>query len=109
MTNWPTKTPQPPSASASKRYGSEPNKALRERDVPGRVNGVAEIVLALRDGATRLAHLYQHDPLRVLFPASEPGEAALAVLVTTSGGLVAGDRLNIDLRAAPGATAHITA
>ena len=73
------------------------------------VAGVAEIGFARRDGATRLAHLYQCDPLRVLFPASEPGEAALAVLVTTSGGLVAGDRLATTLRLAPGAVAHVTA
>jgi len=63
----------------------------------------------VRDGASRLAHLYQHDPLRVLFPAAEPGDAALAVLVTTSGGLVAGDRLRIDVRLDAGAIAHVTA
>ena len=71
--------------------------------------GVAEIAFARRGGATRLAHLYQHDPMRVLFPMPEPGDAALAVLVTTSGGLVAGDRMAIDVRAEPGAIAHVTA
>jgi len=63
----------------------------------------------LRDGATRLAHLYQHDPMRVLFPAPDPGDARLAVLVTTSGGLVAGDRVSIRVDAAPEAVAHVTA
>jgi urease accessory protein len=45
----------------------------------------------------------------VLFPAAERGDAALAVLVTTSGGLVAGDRLRVAVHAGPGAVAHVTA
>jgi urease accessory protein len=73
------------------------------------VCGAAEIGFAVRDGATRLTHLYQHDPLRVLFPIPEAGDATLAVLVTISGGLVAGDRLAVSIRAAPGTTAQITA
>jgi urease accessory protein len=73
------------------------------------IRGVAEIGFAVRDDTTRLAHLYQRDPLRVLFPAAEPGDAALAVLVTTSGGLVAGDRLSLAIDLAPGAAAHVTA
>jgi len=73
------------------------------------VHGVAEIGFALRDGATRLTHLFQHDPMRVLFPAPEPGDASLAVLLTTSGGLVAGDQIRISVRLEPGAVAHVTA
>jgi urease accessory protein len=71
--------------------------------------GVAEIGFRQIDGITRLDHLYQHDPLRVLFPTPAAGDAALAVLVTTSGGLVAGDQLEINVRLAPGALAHVTA
>ena len=71
--------------------------------------GAAEICFARRDGATRLAHLYQRDPLRVLFPAPATGDPPVAVIVTTSGGLVAGDRLNIAVELAPGAVAHVTA
>jgi urease accessory protein len=74
----------------------------------GAVSGVAEIELMENGGATRLAHLYQHDPLRVLFPTQDPGDAVLAVLVTISGGLVAGDRISITVRAGPGAVAHVT-
>jgi urease accessory protein len=73
------------------------------------VTGVAEIGFVRRDGATRLAHLYQHDPLRVLFPMPEPGDIPLAVLLTTSGGLVAGDRLTITVRAEERAAAQVTA
>jgi urease accessory protein len=71
--------------------------------------GVAEIGFACRDGVTRLAHLYQADPLRVLFPAAEAGDPIQAAIVTTSGGLVAGDRLDVSVCVGPDATAHVTA
>jgi urease accessory protein len=71
--------------------------------------GVAEIRFARRDGVTRLAQLYQRDPLRVLFPVPARGDPPVAVIVTTSGGLVAGDRLDIRVELAPGAAAHVTA
>jgi urease accessory protein len=71
--------------------------------------GVAEIRFERRSGATRLTHLYQRDPLRVLFPTPAVGDPPLAVIVTTSGGLVAGDRLDVGVGLAPGATAHVTA
>jgi urease accessory protein len=71
--------------------------------------GIAEIGFGHQDGVTRLTHLYQRDPLRVLFPTPEVGDPLLAAIVTTSGGLVAGDRLDIVVRLAPGAVAHVTA
>jgi urease accessory protein len=71
--------------------------------------GIAEISFAMRGGVTRLVHLYQRDPLRVLFPAPAAGDPPVAVIVTTSGGLVAGDSLNIEVGLAPGAAAHVTA
>ena len=71
--------------------------------------GIAEIRFAVRDSISHLAHLYQRDPLRVLFPTPALGDPPLAVLVTTSGGLVAGDRLDIGVRLASGAAAHVTA
>jgi urease accessory protein len=75
---------------------------------PG-VHGVAEIAFARRSGGTRLVHLYQRDPLRVLFPMSEAGEPPQAAIVTTSGGLVAGDRLEVVVGVGDGAAAHVTA
>ena len=68
----------------------------------GGVSGLAEVGFAVRDGKTRLAHLYEKAPLRVLFPSPEEGDAALAVLVTTSGGLVAGDRIDITVEVGNG-------
>ena len=71
--------------------------------------GAAEIGFDRREGATRLAHLYQRDPLRVLFPVPAAGDPLLAVLITTSGGLVGGDRLDIGVHLTTGAAAHVTA
>jgi urease accessory protein len=72
-------------------------------------DGVAEIGFDQRNGVTRLSHLYQRDPLRVLFPVPAAGDPPLAVIVTTSGGLVAGDRLDVEVELAAGAAAHVTA
>jgi urease accessory protein len=71
--------------------------------------GVAEVAFARRGGVTRLTHLHQRNPLRVLFPAAEAGDIDLAVLLTTSGGLVAGDQLAISAHLEDGAAAHVTA
>jgi urease accessory protein len=71
--------------------------------------GVAEVAFARRGGTTRLTHLHQRNPLRVLFPATEAGDIDLAVLLTTSGGLVAGDRLAISAHLEDAAAAHVTA
>ena len=71
--------------------------------------GAAQIGFARRDGVTRLAHLYQADPLRVLFPAPEAGDPIQAAIVTTSGGLVGGDRIDVAVRVDNGAAAHVTA
>ncbi len=61
---------------------------------------------ARADGTTRVATLYQRAPCRVLFPAVEPGEPVEAVLLTTSGGLTAGDRTRVAV--AVGADARVT-
>ena len=72
------------------------------------IHGSAEIAFERRDGATRLVRLFHHDPLRVLFPNPRTGDVALATLVTTSGGLVGGDRLDIAASVGAGASAMIT-
>lgn len=86
-----------------------PNTVIAAGDAPAAVRGVAEIGFAGRDGATRLVHLYERDPLRVLFPAAEPGEPPQAVVVTTSGGLVAGDHIDVAIRVGDRGAAHVTA
>ncbi|HVH82591.1 MAG TPA: urease accessory protein UreD, partial [Stellaceae bacterium] len=76
---------------------------------PAGVHGVAEIGFAFKDGTTRLAHLYERNPLRVLFPSVIAGDVPTAVLVTTSGGLVAGDRITVAASVGEQAAAHVTA
>ncbi len=71
------------------------------------VDGSAAVSFCVRDGITALSHLYQSDPLRVLFPRPEPREPATGVLVTTSGGLVGGDRLNVTVRSGTGAAGRV--
>ena len=60
-----------------------------------RGDGAAELRVGLRAGQTRLLHLHQHDPGRILFPLSEADQPMGAVLVVTSGGLTGGDRLRV--------------
>jgi len=86
-------------AAMAERYGAQ---------VPG-VRGVAEAAFVRRAGGTALASLFQHDPLRILFPTPPPGEIATAALVTTSGGLVGGDALSVRVEAGEGTAVLATA
>jgi len=70
----------------------------------GGVEGRAELTWVAARGATRLGHHYHSDPLRFLFPRTEAGQPQTAVLVTTSGGLVGGDQLDIEISSEPGAS-----
>jgi urease accessory protein len=70
-----------------------------------RASGESRVAFAVRDGATRLADLYQRDPCRVMFPEPEPGEPPQAVLLTTSGGVTDGDRLKMAIDVGPAAEA----
>lgn len=76
-------------------------------DPTTQTHGAASVAFARDDDATRLAGLYQRDPLRVLFPEVPEGEIPTAVLVTTSGGLVGGDRLDVSVSIGDGAEAMV--
>ena len=102
----------PPHSPAARAPPSPPWRAERgelQEAASACVRGAAEIRFARRDGTTRLSHLYERDPLRVLFPKPEGGEPPQAVIVTTSGGLVAGDRIDVTVTIGDGASAHVTA
>ncbi|QQP87706.1 urease accessory protein UreD [Skermanella sp. TT6] len=73
-----------------------------------KIHGEARVRFEHRAGATRLAALFHHDPLRVLFPNPRVGDLPVATLVTTSGGLVGGDRLDVSVEVGPGASALVT-
>ena len=81
-----------------------PSKAAE----PG-MQGLAEVVFRHRAGQTRLAHLHQVSPLRVLFPHVPDAEIPQAALVTTSGGVVGGDRLTLKLEVGEGCRAQFMA
>jgi len=70
-------------------------------------SGRAEIEFVDAGGCTRLARLYQSDPLRVLFPNVGADEPVTGTLVMTSGGLVGGDELTIRLACGAGAVARV--
>ena len=55
--------------------------------------GEARLALSVVDGRTRLADLYQAQPLRVLFPIPARDDIFQAAIACVSGGLVGGDRL----------------
>lgn len=74
----------------------------------GSVHGIARLAFIRDGGASRLALLDQRAPLRVLFPEPHDPGVPLAVLVTTSGGLVGGDVLDVAISAGPGAAALVT-
>ena len=64
---------------------------------PMQINGQGNIEFSYRDGRTNLFHLYQSDPIRVLFPNVSSEEIKLGIIVTTSGGLVGGDKISLAL------------
>lgn len=74
--------------------------AVNKRPVTGspmQINGQGNIEFSYRDGRTNLFHLYQSDPIRVLFPNVSSEEIKLGIIVTTSGGLVGGDKISLAL------------
>lgn len=76
-----------------------------ERRPANAVHGVGRVRHGVdADGVTRLRDLYQSDPVRVLFPTPPRGEIPAAAFVTTSGGLVGGDILELTAEADEDAT-----
>lgn len=69
--------------------------------------GRADIGFMYDGSQTRLAHLNQSDPLRILFPDVADDEPVTGALVTTSGGLVGGDSLGISVRGAADTASRI--
>lgn len=78
-----------------------PAPVLQRSDGSGRLHFVAA------GGRTQARGLYQSDPVRILFPHPERGEPLPAVVVTTSGGLVGGDRIRLDFAADAGTVATV--
>ena len=72
-------------------------------------DGSASLSFEAAHGDTTIGELYQHNPLRMLFPRRVANEPLTGVLVTTSGGLVGGDQLDIRISSNRGTTGRILA
>lgn len=73
--------------------------------------GRLRLCFAQRGERTILAHIYRQAPLlvqRALYWDEEMPEMACVYVLTTSGGILQGDRLGIDIELAAGARAHVT-
>ena len=73
-----------------------------------RSRGGAALRYAVARGATRLVDLHQAAPMRILFPDPGPGEAPLAALVNTAGGMAGGDSVAVEVTLDPGAHAVVS-
>ncbi|MBL4748626.1 MAG: urease accessory protein [Gammaproteobacteria bacterium] len=71
------------------------------------MHGCAKITFETGPNGTCLKDLYQASPLRVLFPNKPKDDIYLAAFVTTSGGLVGGDHLNVDVTIGKGAAVQM--
>jgi len=83
------------------------NSAQTPADKTTGMVGHANMSFAVASGQTRLKDLYQTSPMRVLFPGKAPGDVLSAALVTTSGGLVGGDRLTVGVQVDTGAAVQV--
>lgn len=89
-------------------YHDEP--AQMPSAAPGKV-GELRLRFARWDGRTVLADLYRQTPLlaqRALYWDEAMPDMACVFILTTSGGVLQGDRLRVDLMLDPGAQAHVT-
>lgn len=73
------------------------------------VHGIGRVCFALDGDRIGLDDLYQRDPVRVLTPNPPRDDIPGAAFVTTSGGLVGGDRLELSARVADRASAQFVA
>ena len=72
------------------------DKSLKKNSAT-KIHGQGKVEFCHRDGSTNLSHLYQRDPVRILFPNFSADEIKQGVIVTTSGGMVGGDTISLDL------------
>ena len=73
-----------------------------------RADGAVRIVLDGSERGTRIAHVFQRYPVRVMFPRARSSEVEEAVLLNASGGVAGGDRLEFAITALGNASAAVT-
>ena len=72
-----------------------------------RARGAVELSVALREGRSRLTHLFQQGSARALMPRTHGG-APEAVIVNMAGGVTGGDRFRFAFTAANGAALTVS-
>jgi urease accessory protein len=83
------------------------NLPLRDRDLQ-RMDGAARVGMAVRDGCTVLADLYQRSPGKAMFPRIDGRDCREVVFLNTAGGIAGGDVLRYELTASDGAAITAT-
>jgi len=73
-----------------------------------RAMGGVRIVVAGSARGTRIAHIFQRYPVRVMFPGTGRSDMREVVLVNSSGGVAGGDRLEFAITALANASAVVT-
>ncbi|MEM6460064.1 MAG: urease accessory protein UreD [Planctomycetota bacterium] len=99
----PTTTTPPP----LKRDETPPRPSGASHSGSGRVPGRGTLSFEIVAGQTAITRCRAHAPLKLLTPA-RPGGAAWVYASTFGGGLVAGDRVDLELHAGPHTTAVLT-
>jgi len=73
-----------------------------------RAEGSGRIILSGSEKGTRIVDVFQHSPIRIMFPRACGHAIDEAVLINTSGGIAGGDRLKYGVTALPNASITVT-
>jgi urease accessory protein len=73
-----------------------------------RAAGCCRLVLSGSENGTRIDEVYEHSPLRIMFPRTGHRAVEEAVIINTGGGVAGGDRLECSVAALPGASIAVT-
>ena len=73
-----------------------------------RAEGSGWLILSGSQKGTRIVDVFQHSPIRIMFPRACGDAIEEAVLINTSGGIAGGDRLKYGVTALPNASITVT-
>jgi urease accessory protein len=84
------------------RWGNPSDKDLQ------RAEGSGRIILSGSEKGTRIVDVFQHSPIRIMFPRACGDAIEEAVLINTAGGIAGGDRLKYGVTALTNASITVT-
>ena len=73
-----------------------------------RAEGSGRIILSGSEKGTRIVDVFQHSPIRIMFPRACGEAIEEAVLINTAGGIAGGDRLKYGVTALPNVSITVT-